>query len=291
MGTTWFKRLENRSRSTVTLLNKEDSNSRGHNIAVPSKTHIALDMKIPWAPFSGDFPSKHLELQKDGVTRYWIWQSTHADGDFIRYSTDSAWHNQGEHVYGYAGSATNFLEAFGTIGATYEDWAQYVLTDRVLVVLDSHFETIPIKPKPFGPAHTFIKRLQNHTTVSVTLFSTLSKQSISVGPGATVSLDMEVPWALSATGFFPFLTTTSRFHSMASDAFGFGSTTTPMTATTFAFRRTEPGALLIIASKGLQKPASAQATWFSQPVARLSSQTQALSSCHIRWFSSSSATR
>src|SRR5215217_1576803 len=194
MGTTWFKRLENRSQSTITLLNKEDSNSRGHNIAVQSGSSIALDMKIPWAALSGDFTSKHLELQVNGVTRYWIWQATHPDGDFIRFSMDGAWHQQGEHVYGYAGSATNFFEAIG--GGDLENLVQYVLTERTLVVLDSHFETIPIQPKPSGTASTFIKRLENRSTLPVTLFSAESKQTISAGPGATVSVDMAVPWVI-----------------------------------------------------------------------------------------------
>src|SRR5205085_9890387 len=113
MGTTWIKRLENRSSSTITLINKQDSGTRGDNIAVPRKTSIAVDMTIPWAAVQGDFPLHHLEILVDGVTRYWIWQSTRSDGDFIRFSTDGAWHDPGEHVHGYAGSATNLFEAIG----------------------------------------------------------------------------------------------------------------------------------------------------------------------------------
>jgi len=158
-------------------------------------------MKIPWAAVSGDFPSKHLELQVKGVTRFCIWQATHGDGDFIRFSTDKAWHSPGEHAHGYAGSATNLFEA---IGGDLEDLVQYVLTDRTLVVLDSHFETIPIKPKPLEPASTFIKRLENRTTLPLTLFSTESQQTIFAGPGATVPLDMAVPWAISDSGLFGF---------------------------------------------------------------------------------------
>ena len=210
MGTTWFKRLENRcSRATIKLLNIEDPNSRGHNIAVPPGTHIALDMKIPWAPWSTDFPGKHMELQVDGITRYWIWQATKGDGDFIRYSTDTGWHDPGEHVFGYAASAANIFEAIG--GALFqwnaEELLQYVLTDRTLVVMDSHFETIPIQPKPIGPAHTFIKRLENRTTAPVTLFSTQTQQTITVPPATSIVADMEVPWALGPNDLlFPFPT-------------------------------------------------------------------------------------
>jgi len=203
MGTTWFKRLENRTQSKIKLLNIEDSNSRGHNIEVPAGTHIALDMKIPWAPFSGDFQSKHIELQVNGVTRFWIWQATQADGDFIRFSTNGAWQNPGTHVFGYAGSANNLFEVIGEWNL--EGLAQYFLTDRTLVVLDSHFETIPIKPKPDGAAHTFIKRIENRSTLPLTLSSTLTPQVISLGPGASTTMDMEVPWALGQNDlFFPF---------------------------------------------------------------------------------------
>ena len=66
MGTTWFKRLENRSQSTIKLLNIEEPNSRGHNIEVAKGSSIALDMKIPWAPWSTDFPGKQLELHASG---------------------------------------------------------------------------------------------------------------------------------------------------------------------------------------------------------------------------------
>lgn len=202
MGTTWFKRLENRSYSLVKLLNIEDPNSRGHNVEVQAGSHIALDMKIPWAPLPGDFQSKHLELQIDGVTRYWIWQATKDDGDFIRFSTNATWQNPGTHVFGYAGSANNLLEVIGDHNL--EGLAQFVLKERVLVVLDSHFETIPIHPKPLAPAHTFIKRLKNQTTRTLTISSTLTRQTLQVGPNDELSLDMEVPWALGPGGLFPF---------------------------------------------------------------------------------------
>ena len=56
------------------------------------------------------FHLKHLELQMNGVTRYWIWQATKDDGDFIRFSTNGGWQNPGTHVFGYAGSAITFLK-------------------------------------------------------------------------------------------------------------------------------------------------------------------------------------
>src|SRR5687768_12901442 len=103
MGVTFIKRLENRSRSPIKLVNKENSNTRGNDIVVPPKSSVFIDMAIPWAPAQTDFPGHHLEIVVGGVTRYWIWQAANADGDFIRFSTDGSWHNQGEHVHGYAG--------------------------------------------------------------------------------------------------------------------------------------------------------------------------------------------
>ena len=70
MGVTFIKRLENRSRSTIRLLNKENSTTRGHGIAVPPGSSIAIDMAIPWASAQTDFPGHHLEIVVGAVTRY-----------------------------------------------------------------------------------------------------------------------------------------------------------------------------------------------------------------------------
>lgn len=204
MSTTWIKRLENRSRSTITLLNKENPNTRGHLIGVPSGSRIAVDMPIPWAPVQSDFAGHHLELVVGGATKYWIWQATNADGDFIRYSTDGVWHDQGEHVHGYAGSANHLFEAIpGFFANGAEELAQLYLAERAIIVLDSHFESIPIPPKPFGPASTFIMQLENRSSVPIVLFSAESGQTVTAAPGATVPVNnMAVPWAL-AQGDFP----------------------------------------------------------------------------------------
>lgn len=205
MGFTWIKRLENRSRSTITLLNKHDAGTRGHNIAVPPGSSIAVDMTIPWAAAQTDFPTNHLEIVAGGVTRFWIWQATHADGDFIRFSTDGAWHDPGEHAHGYADSAANVFDAIGgLITGTTVNLQDLILTERVIVVLDSHFETIPLAPKPLGPASTFIKQLENRSSSTVTLFTTEGQQTVSAAPGQTIPLNMAVPWALDATGIFGF---------------------------------------------------------------------------------------
>ena len=58
-----------------------------------------MDNRIPWAG-SGDFVAKHLEVQFNGVTRFWIWQALNADGDHVRFSIDGRWHDRGEPVDG-----------------------------------------------------------------------------------------------------------------------------------------------------------------------------------------------
>src|SRR5688572_14396094 len=202
MGVTFIKRLENRSRSPIKLVNKENSNTRGNDIVVPPKSSVFIDMAIPWAPAQTDFPGHHLEIVVGGVTRYWIWQAANADGDFIRFSTDGSWHNQGEHVHGYAGVATHLFEAAaGLFSSNTEPLAQLFLGDRALIVLDSHFETIPISPKPPGPPVTIVKQLENRSSSSVTLFSAESNQSVTAAPGQTIPLNMNVPWAAVSNDF------------------------------------------------------------------------------------------
>ncbi|HET6852016.1 MAG TPA: hypothetical protein VFH46_06805, partial [Pyrinomonadaceae bacterium] len=83
MGITAIKRIENRSRSTIQVLNRENPNSRGSNRVVGSGSSIAADIWIPWAPRAEDFMVHHLEIQQFGRTRYWMWQAANADGDFI----------------------------------------------------------------------------------------------------------------------------------------------------------------------------------------------------------------
>jgi hypothetical protein len=202
MGVTFIKRLENRSSSPIVLLNKENSTARGSGIVVPPKSRIAADMAIPWAPALGDFAGHHLEIVVGGVTRYWIWQATNADGDFIRFSTDGAWHDQGEHAHGYAGVATNLFEAAaGLFSSNAEPLAQLFLGDRALIVLDSHFETVPIAPK-IGLPITTVKQLENRSTSSVTIFNVETNQSVTAAAGQTIPLNMNVPWA-GASGDFP----------------------------------------------------------------------------------------
>ncbi len=199
MATTWIKRFENRSQNPIALFNLEHTDNRGHGLTVVPGDSIQVDMAIPWPlvpPFPLDFANKHLEIKVNGVTRYCIWQSAHMDGDYIRFSTDGQWHDIGDHVHGYAATATNLYEAVGGLFTNSEDpFARMLLHERAIVVLDSHFECVPISPKPLEPAITTIKRIENRSSGTVRLRGALT--DVVVSPGANQSLDAIVPWEIA----------------------------------------------------------------------------------------------
>ncbi|HZY90900.1 MAG TPA: hypothetical protein VFE78_39115 [Gemmataceae bacterium] len=127
MGVTAIKRLENRSGATVRLLDVENTNVRGHGVSVGPGASLAVDMWVPWAPQVGDFPGHHLELQSNGRTRYWVWQAQRADGDYVRFCGDGAWHDPGARACGVAAVGRDVPPGDG---------------DRTLVVLDDGFELV-----------------------------------------------------------------------------------------------------------------------------------------------------
>ncbi|HET6978327.1 MAG TPA: hypothetical protein VFI24_18495 [Pyrinomonadaceae bacterium] len=202
MATTTIKRFENHSSNPISLLNLEWPISRGHGVVIPPGGRIAVDMAVPWAT-QGNFGTKHLEIKVNGATRFWIWQANNNDGDFIRFSTDGQWHDLGDHVHGYAGTANNIFEAVGGLFTHSDDpLAQLLLGERAIVVLDSHFECIPISPKPPLP-FTFIKQIENKSSGTVKLRNTRWNLEVVVPPGETKSLalGMSVPWAPSQQAF------------------------------------------------------------------------------------------
>jgi hypothetical protein len=198
MATTWIKRFENRSKDPIALFNLQHTDNRGHGITVIPGDSIQVDMAVPWPllpPFPLDFANKHLEIRVNGVTRYCIWQSAHMDGDYIRFSTDGQWHDIGDHVHGYAATATNLFEAVGGLFTSSEDpFARMLLYERTIVVLDSHFECVPISPKPQEPAITIIKRIENRSSGTVRLRGALT--DVVVSPGGNQSLSAIVPWEI-----------------------------------------------------------------------------------------------
>lgn len=179
---TAIKRIENRSRLPVTLLDIENSNAPGHGVEVRPFQTLAVEMWIPWAPNASVFPQRHLQLQADRKTRFWIWQAAQADGDFVRFSTDAAWHDQGQRVNG--NSSVGIL----LIGA-----------DRTLVVLDDRFELVD------HPLATAIRTIENRSRATVRLLDVENPNApghgTSIAPGNSLAVDMLIPWAPRAEDF------------------------------------------------------------------------------------------
>ena len=100
---TAITRIENQTRSTITLLDLENDKASGHGRLIAPGTSLVVNMWVPWAERSTDFPGRHLQLRLDGQTRFWIWQAANADGDYVRFSTTGQWRDQGDKVEGFAG--------------------------------------------------------------------------------------------------------------------------------------------------------------------------------------------
>ena len=198
MGVISIKRFENRSRSTITLLNMENPGARGQGIPVPPGSHIVADMAIPWAPVQSDFSAHHLKIRVGATNRYSIWQAANADGDFIRFSTDGQWHDRGERVHGFPAVSTNLAEEFGVSFSLPEPFASLALNNRSIVVVDSHFEVVPIG-LDLALAVTVLKRLENRSSSSVKILNFENRDTkghdVSVPAGQSIELDMAVPWA------------------------------------------------------------------------------------------------
>jgi hypothetical protein len=206
MGITTIKRIENRSGSIIQVLNRANSSA---NRLVGSGDSIEADIWIPGAPNPGDFADHHLEIVQLGRTRYWIWQAANTDGDFIRFSTDGMWHDQGERVHGYPGTAKNIFEAAFNFQNPdlIQRFGEIFLGDRALVVLDSHFEIVPISPKPLLPPLTTIKRIDNRSSKRVTVFNKEKKNeptamSASMTPLiGSADVNITIPWVVVAADF------------------------------------------------------------------------------------------
>ena len=203
MGTTTIKRFENRSSNPIALFDLENTSTRGHGVTVPPGSSITVDMAIPWSATADPFNSNHrLEIRVNGVTRFWIWQAANNDGDYIRFSTDGQWHDMGDHVHGYAGTANNIFDAVVGLFTNADDpLARLVLGERTIVVLDSHFECIPISPKPLQLPFTTIKQIQNKTTGTVKFRNTHTNFEVLIPAGWTQAVDMSVPWAANQQAF------------------------------------------------------------------------------------------
>jgi hypothetical protein len=181
MAITALKRIENRSNFTAKVRDLENANVKGHDVPVEPGRDLEVDMWIPWAAKQGDFGGHHLEVDYDGAARFCIWQANNADGDFVRFSTDSDWHDQGAHVNGVP-------EVDG---------------DRTMVLFDDRFEFTTYS----GQAHgvTAIIKLRNRATAPVSLLdmenTNTSGHGVPVNPGDDLDVDMWVPWASNVNDF------------------------------------------------------------------------------------------
>ena len=202
MGLT-IKRIENRSRSPlrVVVVNFWNVIPRGSNVLIGSGSSIEADFSIPLALNPQDFSTNHLQIQLSDRTRYWVWQALNADGNFIRFSTDGLWHDQGERVHGFPLVAEKLFEAVGDMLSgplrllgDLPVIRDLPINERALVVLDSHFETIPIAPKTIQ-IPTNIKRIENLSSKSVVLFNKKENTSSAiVAPSrGSVDVNMTIP--------------------------------------------------------------------------------------------------
>lgn len=178
MGVTAVKRLKNSSSSVVRLINRENPNTKGNDIAVSPGEELEVDMWVPWATSANEFETHRLELYRDGAT-YSIWQANRDDGDFVRFSSDGAWADPGAHVHGFAD----------------------VDGDRAIVVLDDRVEFAA------RAVHgvTALVRVDNESSADVAVFdiedSSVPGNGLIVAPGSTESVEMWIPWAARATDF------------------------------------------------------------------------------------------
>ena len=198
---TTIKRIENRSSSPLRVVVVNWLNlitPTGSNVLIGSGSSIEADFGIPLAN-QQDFSTNRLEIQLSGRTRYWVWQAPDGNRNFIRFSTDGLWHHPGEKAHGFPLVAKDIFEVAGDVlSGKWQSLIDLVLGERALVVLDSHFETIPIAPKTIQ-IPTNIKRIKNLTSKSVVLFKKAEGKytSSAIVPPSdeSVAVNMQIPSA------------------------------------------------------------------------------------------------
>ena len=138
-GITNVIKLHNRSSGPLIVYDLENTAAKGHGATISAGADLEVEMAVPWARDPNEFSGHHLRLEIGGAARFWIWQAERGDGDYVRYSTDGAWHNPG-------------------------DWVQNtpeVAGDRAIIVTDTAVEVVRAeRPRP----------VQNSGTDEITLF-------------------------------------------------------------------------------------------------------------------------
>lgn len=98
MGVTAIKHITNNSPQTVFIHNHENPSN---SVTINPNSTATIDIWIPWCTSQSDWQWNHylsVELPNTSRTLYWIWQQD----NFVRYSTDGQFHDQGTHVPGVA---------------------------------------------------------------------------------------------------------------------------------------------------------------------------------------------
>jgi len=98
-NTTGINAIVNKTDGNIKVFNKEHPGSPGSGMLVIPGGYLDVQMVVPWANGQNDFNGNHfLEIDGDNGLLYAVWQSNNNDGDWVRYSSDGMWHDQGNHA-------------------------------------------------------------------------------------------------------------------------------------------------------------------------------------------------
>jgi hypothetical protein len=85
----------NASPSTAEFINRETGESWTLDPQIGQHTYWG----VPWACRPEEIGLHRLEVVAAPNLTYYIWQCWESDGDFVRFSSDRAFHYLGDHVY------------------------------------------------------------------------------------------------------------------------------------------------------------------------------------------------
>jgi hypothetical protein len=108
MAVTIIREIRNNSSSPVTLRNRAKKDHAVVDLQPGgSRELLNVEVAVPWCGDGRNFHERHIEVNV-GSRRFVMWQASHDDADFVRMSTDGAWHSAGDILGGLA--AVGFLE-------------------------------------------------------------------------------------------------------------------------------------------------------------------------------------
>lgn len=109
MGLTAIKAIANFSHGPVVATVNEPASwffgpSNVETLTVHGTDAAPCNMLIPWCTSQAEFAQHHilLDWQPYGQSKvkFYVWQSSDADGDFVRYSTDGQYHGHNDGLTG-----------------------------------------------------------------------------------------------------------------------------------------------------------------------------------------------